>query len=354
MLRVMLCGASDTADVRDQFAEVISGLGGEPLHYLGGGIQYLNAADSSWSRNSQITIRAADLCVFVIIERYGEITWSTELQEARTAGKPFLVLCLDRTYIKYEVLRKSSIEGTDIYPEDDRRLVETLRELEFSWQLTIVSFGYGTFQQILRRQLATLFHWTLREQQDRNRRASITRLATERVRLNPVQLADAVRIATDDLEEKNIRKRAVLALTGTGVDADVVLDLLSSDEQGVQRLAVVHLAKLYRDRPADPEFLAQCVHAANAAEDVGIARRLVPVLLELDLAHGLAALDLMSVAEVGIRRRIAESLEKLERAIIANELSAEAVAMLGRCLQDAAETSWKARCRRLRSRLSAE
>ncbi|MFI5501554.1 hypothetical protein ACIA5E_21030 [Nocardia asteroides] len=79
-MRVMLCGASDTDDVRDQFAEVITGFGGEPLHFLSGSIQYLNSADASWSKNSEITIRAADLCVFVIVEDFGEITWGTELR----------------------------------------------------------------------------------------------------------------------------------------------------------------------------------------------------------------------------------------------------------------------------------
>jgi hypothetical protein len=33
LLRVMLWGATDTADVRDQFAEVVGDFGGEPLHY---------------------------------------------------------------------------------------------------------------------------------------------------------------------------------------------------------------------------------------------------------------------------------------------------------------------------------
>jgi hypothetical protein len=106
-------------------------------------------------------------------------------------------------------------------------------------------------------------------------------------------------LAADELEEKNVRKRAVVTLASGGVDPDVALDLLSSDEQGVQRLAAEHLADLYRERPADPEFLAQCVQTANTAEDVGIGRRLIPVLLDLDLVAGISALSPLSVAESG-------------------------------------------------------
>lgn len=349
----MLCGASDTADVRDQFAEVVSGFGGDPLHYLAGSIQYLNSADSSWSRNSQITIRAADLCVFVIIEKYGDITWSTELREARSEGKPFLVLCLDRTYTKYDVLRDSLTDGADLRAKDDRQLLETIREMEFGWQLTVTPFSYGTFVQILRRQLATLFHITLQAQQERNRRAAIARLAAEGARLNVQEQAVAIKIATDELEEKNIRKRAVVALASSGVAPETALELLSSDEQGVQRLAAQHLADLYRDRPADPEFLAQCVQTANAAEDVGIGRRLIPMLLDLDLAGGIFALNLLSVTEAGTRRRIAENLERHEGAIIAEGIATEASALLARCLEDTSETGWKTRCRQLQARLSA-
>ena len=86
--------------------------------------------DSSWLRKSQMTVRAADLCVFVIVEKYGEITWNAELQ------------------------------------------------------LTTVSFTHATFSNILRRQLATQFHLTLQGQQERNRRAATARLVVEGARLN--------------------------------------------------------------------------------------------------------------------------------------------------------------------------
>jgi hypothetical protein len=355
LLRVMLCGAADTADIRDQFAEVIGDFGGEPLHYLAGDVQYLNSADSSWLRNSQMTVRAADLCVFVIVERYGEITWSTELREARSAGKPFIVLCLDRTYTKYLVLRDSLTDLGRVRAEDDRKLLTAIREMEFSWQLTVVTFTHATFKRILRRQLATSFHLMLQGQQERNQRAAIARLVAEGARLSHEERVVALRVAMDDLEEKNIRKRAVLALAGSGgIDQDVVIDLISADEQGVQRLAVLRLADLYRDRPVDSEFFAECVQIANKAEDVGIARRLIPTLLDMDVAAGITALTHLDLTDVGTRRRIAENLERHEQAIVSLGVRTDALALLSQCLEDTAETGWKARCRQFHARLSSE
>ena len=351
----MLCGATDTEDIRPEFAEVVGGFGGEPMHYLAGTILYLNSADSSWLRNSQMTVRAADLCVFVIVEKYGEITWNTELGEVRSAGKPFIVLCLERTYKKYAVLREALTEPGSVRTEDDRKLLATIREVEFGQQSTVVPFTHGTFKHILRRELSTLFHLVLQSQQDRNRRAAIARLVTDGARLSQEEQTVAIKVAVDELEEKNVRKRAVLALAGSGgVHPDVILDLISAEEQGVQRLTVQRLAELYLDRPADPEFLAQCVQIANVAEDVGIARRLVPVLLDLDLAAGLAALALLDTSEIGTRRRIAESLERHEQTIVTLGLRSDALDLINRCLENTAETGWKARCRQLHARLSSE
>jgi hypothetical protein len=98
MLEIMLCGASDTDRVRNEFVQVIEGFGASPLHYLSGDILHINSATATWDRNSTTTVRSADLCVFVIVERYGEITWTRELREALDIGKPFVVLCLADTY----------------------------------------------------------------------------------------------------------------------------------------------------------------------------------------------------------------------------------------------------------------
>ncbi|MFI5501555.1 hypothetical protein ACIA5E_21035 [Nocardia asteroides] len=165
----------------------------------------------------------------------------------------------------------------------------------------------------------------------------------------------ALRIAADELEEKILRKQAVVALAhNRGLSADDILTLLASDEQGVQRTTVLHLAELYRDRPADPDFFLHCVQIANASDDVGIGRRLIPVLLEIDLAAGVTALSHLDTSEIGTRRRIAEHLERHEGDIRDPRVKTDALALLARCLEDSNETGWKARCRQFHARLSGD
>ncbi len=107
MLEIMLCGAEDTDQVRAEFVQVVEACGGIPLHYLSGDVRYINSLASSWTENSKATVEDADLCVFVIVERFGSITWETELRAALNAGVPFLVLCLASTYATYVTLTRT-------------------------------------------------------------------------------------------------------------------------------------------------------------------------------------------------------------------------------------------------------
>lgn len=350
----MLCGASDTDRVRAEFTEVVSGFGGEPLHYLSGDILHMNAAGSDWRMNSEMTVDAADLCVFVIVERFGEITWSTELKRARAAGKPFLLFCLHSTYTTYLGLRRHVPDPQHLRSDEERGLVALMNDLESdSRQETVIPFAYGSFGTMLRSHMASLFYLTLRAQQARNRRQAVAHMLEVSRQLRRADFELVVEIATDDLEEKALRKRALLALAaGPGLESDDVLDVLSASEQGVQRLAAERLADLYRDRPADLEFFGQCVQIANASDDVGTARRIVPALLDIDLAAGIEALASLALTEIGLRRRTVEQLLAREAEIVAGGLVDDALTLLARCLEETHDVGWKTRARDLRNRLT--
>jgi hypothetical protein len=353
MLQIMLCGASDTANVREDFVKVVTEFGGQPWHYLSGHIVHLNSVGASWRDNSVSTVQHADLCVFVIVENYGEITWKTELHEAMISGKPFLVLCLDRTYQTYLALIKNVGDLSAVTDTGKQNLVKVIQELETDRQLTIVPFSYGLFDTELRRQLATLFALSLQRLEERNRRGAVSRIFKDPSRLTLSDLELTTRMAVDELEDKIVRKQAIRALAArTAADEETTLTLLSSAEQGVQRLAVQLLAHLYSRRPAEPEFFEHCVSIVNQSDDVGLARRLIPSLLDIDLSAAIDALSELDLTEVGARRRLANILEDHENAILAAGLENPVRSLLARCLDATSESDWKTRCRAFEGRLA--
>ncbi|MFT4216136.1 MAG: hypothetical protein QM619_03000 [Micropruina sp.] len=353
MLSIMLCGASDTADIALSFAEVTTGFGGEPWHYQTGQILYLNTATASWEGNSRRTVAAADICVFVILRRYGEVTWNTELREALDAGKPFLILCLDSTYNEYLALTRN-VPTHAIQNEDNRRLVETLTRLESERQLTVATFNFNTFKDVYRRETAKLIEVALELLTERFRRQALVGLLGDPANLTLGELEAAEALAVDEFEVKTARKQAISALIARqAASPETVLALLSSREQGVQRFAFSRIADLYTERPADPGFIDDCIALANDSDDTGVARRLIPEIFKIDVEQAVRRLESLDLCEIGSRRRLAEALEVHEESIRAEGLIQQAITLLYKCVVKSEDSGWLARCRSYILRLEA-
>lgn len=104
-MRIMLCGAKDTEALLKIFRIAANEFNLEPLNYIDGTIHYHNYGFNRWEENSRLTVQSADILLFVIHERFGNITWEVEYEEAISNGKNFIVLCLQTTYTKYRNLR---------------------------------------------------------------------------------------------------------------------------------------------------------------------------------------------------------------------------------------------------------
>ena len=128
---------------------------------------------------------------------------------------------------------------------------------------------------------------------------------------------------------------------------------MASKEQGIQRASIAGLSRLYVERPADPEFLDDCVSLANDSDDTGVTRRLIPAMFELGVAEAIQALDALDLGEIGARRRLAAALEANEGAIRDENLSLEAINLLNRCLVKTEDAGWLARCRSFIDRLGS-
>jgi len=351
VLNIMLCGASDTDDVLTAFTKVVTSFGAEPWTYLSGHLQYRNSARASWEGNSRRTVAEADICVFVIMRRYGTVTWTAELSEALDAGKPFILLCLQSTYTEYLNLTRN-VQMEAISDPDKRSLLGLLTELESERQLTIVPFDLSAFPDVLRRETARTFKVGIRHLTARMQAESLVALLRGAARLTNRQLAAAEALAVDDFEDKRDRKLAISALIARrAASLDTVLALLASQEQGVLRYTISNLGALYGERPADQEFFNECITLANSSDDVGIARRLVPALFSIDVGAALEALENLDFTEIGTRRRVAQELEGHETQIRSDGLGPQALVLLNRCLTSNAEGGWLGRCRALMERL---
>jgi hypothetical protein len=355
MLEIMLCGAEDTEQIRPQFVDVVESFGGTPLHYLSGDVRYINSLRSQWTDNSRATVEAADICVFVVVERFGTITWGTELRAALDAGVPFLVLCLASTYAKYLTLLRS-VDNLDAVRDDsDRKLVEALYETESLHQLTVVPFERHLFTDILRKQLAGLLTYGLEVVQEQNRRRSLAPLLYDPDKLTGRDLVRTAEVARDELEDKTLRKRALLALAARGAcDEDTLRALLESSEQGIQRLAVQELDRLYRARPPDSSFLSHVVDLVNMSDDVALVRRLIPQMFEFGVGVAVPVLEGLEISEIGTRRRLANALADVEMSIVDAGVTESALRIARKCEEGAVPTEWKARLRDLIARLEAE
>jgi hypothetical protein len=344
VLDIMLCGAGDTSQVRDDFTDVVGDFGGNPLHYLSGDVLYVNAATTTWSANSRATAASADLCVFVIVRTLGSITWETEFREVLSSGKPFVVLCLDETYHRYLQLNQDASRPGAALTGEGIGLVSTLSRMEREFQVTVVAYPDGGFREVLRRQLGLLFSIGLGLVETQNRRQLLRTLFDDPRSLSAQQIEWTTELALDELEDKGARKRAINALVELAAcTEEATVALLDSPEQGIQRLAFAQLAGLYAARPPEPAFLAEVVSIANRSDDVGVGRRMIPTLFSMDVSAAITALHAVDLDDVGMKRRIGEQLEMNEGEILGRGLRDDALRLAERCAGGNDPQGWRER-----------
>lgn len=339
MFRAVLCGAGDTSLISDDFKKLVTAIGGDPWHYQSGTISYLNHPHADFRRNSARTVAEADVLVFVILERFGEISWDTELREAVGRGKAILILCLQTTY-------QTFLEDRGRSSALDPRLFRLLQELEVNHSMTIVPFTQNTFLDVLRRQLSQLFRLSLLTLEERHRRGAMTSILRNPESASPHDLELMRLIALDELEEKRLRKEAILGLASRdGVDDETLLELAGSLEQGVSRLAFAQLPRLIKTRPVSLSLLEELTELAGDSDDAGLPRRLVASLFSIDPEIAVTVLVGIPSLEVGTRRRIAQLLFEHQHTI--RSVMPESIKLLRRCFTGDGERNWLKRAKAL-------
>lgn len=311
MLQVMLCGAHDVREISPIFRSVVRGFGGEPWFYQDGKIRHVNSLTSRWSENSRTTVSQADVCVFVILEEYGEITWNDELDEALSGGKPFVVLALESAWSRYNTLYRNSADDGVAYKSRDSKMLDLLRRFMLEYQFTIVPFGLATFGEKLQDELSNLFQTGLKMIQDRNRRAQLIEALEGRREVSRNEIEKLKELAKDDYEPNKLaRKTAIRRLARLGVeDSSLLLDICRSQEQGVQRLGFELIPELSGAR-IDVELIEELGQIADQSRDLGIERRFVAALASVCPEAIDIALCSLGRHEEGVRKICFQAIEE--------------------------------------------
>lgn len=354
-MQIMLCGAHDTALVKDAFNDVVRQFGGEPWFYGDGTIQYYNSGTSSWSKNSKASVQRADLCVFVMLAEFGGITWSDELETALGNGTPFVIMARADTWQRYQTLTYSISDTAAVISEADRAMLSIVRKLTSDYNLTVVPFPVPYFSERLREQLARSMEYGLSLVKQRIQREQVIGSLLDGQPPTRARISALIDLVTDEMEENKLaRKRALRRLADWGErDNEWAVDACRSLEQGVQRLAFELLPQII-ELPADPDVLNEVISIAEQSDDVGLANRLALSIGALLPDH----LDLLLESRVGnqegLRRRVFEVIESREAQLLTTWGPTRLGEALLKCEGTGPTTSdWRKRCSQLRNRLQS-
>ncbi len=313
MMNIMLCGASDLKGwVSETFASVSASFGLQPLAF--GGDQHAVFRFDNYSTyiaNSTQSLQHADIVVFVLLRKYGKITWEIEYREALLLGKPFLVYWLESTFREY----------INRPPGDHPDELASLLSLLHEQQRTIIPFNEENFEKQLDNGIMTIFSQGVNLLKNENMNKGLRGIIMNhdyRASVLERRPADEERrlknLLFDIWEHKTFRK-AILAYFSQHpelLSTDEIVSLIDDPEQGVKREAVNRLARFVRpDTPLNPLF-EQVVELAKEDTDVGVARRAILSLFEIN--RSLAALHLQAlfpVDDIGIPKRIAQWVNRV-------------------------------------------
>lgn len=339
-MKIMLCGASDTGEIKTAFEEVVHSFGATPMSFLSATHHHENALTSSSDANSIMSVDEADICVFIINTAVGHITWEVEFKHAIRDGKPFIVLCKDKTLEQYRII-KDKFDG--LVPDNFKELYNVLYEIEENRALTLVPFSTTEFKDELTRELCSEMEKALRKYTEYQRRKNSVYLLCSNVDLSSSDIKDLIDIVKDEYENKKIRKDIIDRLCNLRVlDGETVLDLIKSPEQGVSRLTIDNLASLLPLPAYTQDFLDDCVIAVSYTEDSGAERRLVSNILDLDLEKGLIAISRhLPLVEIGTKRRLAAELINHKNEIEKKGLKALVLPIAEECHKTASNKGWR-------------
>lgn len=350
----MLCGAGDLTELLPPFREVANEMGFNPLNFTDGTIFYHNYGVNQWERNSKLTVKSSDVLVFVINEKFGEITWNTELDEAISNGKNFIVLCRDETYAKYRYHKDERLE----YPADTnkRSLYALLNKIETVNQLSVIPFNIFDFKRRVKEHIMKLVKFALSLTEKENQKNSFLPilLSSKYNNLLPKHINElnekiCREIVFDFFENKETRKRALEYFKySKSLSDDEISELCADMEQGLKRKTISILIDLLGSKNNLDELFEKIITNMANDDDVGVIRRAIKSLATISLERAIKHFHLFFPAsDIGTPKRIISNFKEkeseLDKLFLEKpELIPEFVHLVDNCINYGADKSdWK-------------
>lgn len=356
MINIMLCGAGDVNELLPPFKEVANEIGFNPLNYTDGTILYHNYGINRWERNSRLTVNSSDILLFVINERYGQITWSTELDEANINGKNFIILCRDETYKNYRFFKDQRLEYPTNLDQNKKDLYILIDRIENTNQLSVIPFNIFDFKTRVKEHLMTLFKFALSLTEKENQRNSFlpvlmssryNNLLLEHVNTKNEKICRE--ILFDFFENKEMRKRALEYFKYSKSLSDEDITELSSDmEQGLKRKTLVMLPELLGHQNNLNVIFEDIITNIANDDDVGLIRRAIKTLSNVNLELSIRYFGLLfPAADVGTPKRIISVIKERENEIddillVKPDLTDSLINLVNACINyNNDKTDWK-------------
>ena len=342
---IMMCGTSKAADNYDKFKKTVAGFGATPHFFTMGNIRHAPRLNSDAGKVSEFAVAHSDICVFIISEGAGKITWDIELPKADIEGIPIIIMASKEVMAIYTKNDGKSV--SDITDPAHQHIVENTRKVVDTYGFSPTVYTQRNFTKVLREQLSEALLFAVEEYRKRNLRMNALLKSKDSIRKNPHLI---LKIAKDEMEDKKYRKLAIARLCEIGIAEDDFFALLQSDEQGVGRITAERAKELVRDKkPID--FYEKCFTIACDTDDSGLIRRLLKSLFGLDPVLALKASSVVDCNEIGTKRRVSDQLLKYAEYYIEHGLQDVLLERCRICSMKGHEQGWLKDIRDLRDRL---
>lgn len=311
-LNILLCGASDIYHIKDFFDQVVGDFGCEPAHFFNSTTVHSNHAD--WKQNSMKSVQLADIIIYVIMDKYGGITWETEYVAALMNGKPYSIFCIEH-------VANSAHSGTGKIIQEDATddLAKNIRIMDMltTTQKSPISFTTGQFPNLLRRELSNYLFDGVKLLQQQNSTSNVMKFIEEGdwdklhevtpIELEKNYLKDAL---MDRKKGRNLRKGILEFYKIHKLLSDDELILLMNDsEQGVYRKVMEDLPKLISEASNLDKLFKGAIEVSQTNTDIGVVRRAIISILDIDALRAITHLmKLFPTHDIGVPKRILESV----------------------------------------------